>query len=98
MCADGRAEEGAFESPENPLSKLHNPDVRFRDRHARVLDLHIVLRLREDLQTIKIAQLLIRNGTVYQTTPGNAETRNILKVQKIELLPLDTRLFSEKSM
>ena len=56
------------------------------------------LRLREDFRTIKIAQLLIQNGTVYQTTPGNAEARNTLKALKIELLPLDTRPFSEKSM
>jgi transposase len=44
-------------------------------------------RLREDLGTIKIAQLLTPNGTVYQTSAGSTEARNILKMLKIEPLP-----------
>lgn len=44
-------------------------------------------RLREELGSIKIAQLLTPNGTVYQTSSGSAEARNILKKLKIEPLP-----------
>ena len=44
-------------------------------------------RLREDLRTIKIAQLLTSNGTVYQSAPVNAEACNTLKTLKIEPLP-----------
>ena len=45
------------------------------------------LRLREDLRTIKSAQLLTSNGTIYQTSHGSTEARNILKTLKIEPLP-----------
>jgi hypothetical protein len=44
-------------------------------------------RLRDALRTIKIAQLLTPNGTIYQTSSGSTEARNILKTLKIEPLP-----------
>jgi hypothetical protein len=44
-------------------------------------------RIREELRTIKIGQLLTPNGTVYQATPGSQEARNLLKLMKIEPLP-----------
>jgi len=43
--------------------------------------------IREQLRSIKIAQLLTPNGRLYQTTAGHAEARNILKRLKIEPLP-----------
>lgn len=44
-------------------------------------------RIREELRTIKVAQLLAPNGTVYQTSPGSQKARNILKNLEIEPLP-----------
>jgi transposase len=44
-------------------------------------------RIREELGSIKIAQLLTPNGTVYQTTSGTQHARNLLKMMKIEPLP-----------
>jgi len=44
-------------------------------------------RIREELRTIKVAQLLAPHGTVYQTSPGSQKARNILKNLEIELLP-----------
>jgi transposase len=44
-------------------------------------------RIREELRSIKIAQLLTRKGTIYQTSSGSAEARNILKKLKTEPLP-----------
>jgi transposase len=44
-------------------------------------------RIREELNTIKVAQLLAPNGTVYQTSPGSQKARNILKKIDIEPLP-----------
>jgi len=43
--------------------------------------------IREQLRSIKIAQLLTPKGTLYQTTAGHTEARNILKKLKIEPLP-----------
>jgi hypothetical protein len=45
------------------------------------------LWIKEELRSIKIAQLLTPKGTVYQTTPGSVEARNILKKLKIKPLP-----------
>jgi hypothetical protein len=44
-------------------------------------------RIREELRSIKVAQLLAPNGTVYQTKPGSQEARNILKKLRIKPLP-----------
>jgi len=44
-------------------------------------------RIREELRSIKIGQLLAPQGTVFQTTPGTLKARNILKTLKIEPLP-----------
>jgi len=44
-------------------------------------------RIREELQSIKVGQLLGPQGTVYQTTPGTNAARNFLKMLKIEPLP-----------
>ena len=44
-------------------------------------------RIQEELRSIKIAQLLTPNGTVYQTTPGSVDARNILNKLKIDPLP-----------
>ncbi|MEW5899892.1 MAG: IS1634 family transposase [Acidobacteriota bacterium] len=44
-------------------------------------------RIREELRSIKIAQLLTPKGTIYQTSSGSAEARNILKKLNIEPLP-----------
>ena len=44
-------------------------------------------RTREELRTIKVAQLLTPNGMVYQTTSGSQDARNILKNLKIKPLP-----------
>jgi len=44
-------------------------------------------RLREELCTIKIAQLLTPKGRIYQTSAGSTEARNILKTLKIKPLP-----------
>jgi hypothetical protein len=43
-------------------------------------------RIREELRSIKIGQLLAPQGTVLQTTPGTLDARNILKTLKIEPL------------
>lgn len=44
-------------------------------------------RIREELRSIKVGQLLAPNGTVYQTSPGSQEARNILKKLEINSLP-----------
>jgi transposase len=44
-------------------------------------------RIREELQSIKVGQLLGPQGTVYQTTSGTNVARNFLKMLKIEPLP-----------
>jgi transposase len=44
-------------------------------------------RLREELRSIKIGQLLAPHGTVYQTSPGSLYARNLLKTLKIDPLP-----------
>jgi hypothetical protein len=44
-------------------------------------------RIRDELGSIKVAQLLAPNGTVYQTSPGSQEARNILSKLKIKPLP-----------
>lgn len=44
-------------------------------------------RIREELRTIKVAQLLAPNGTVYQSSPGSQKARNLLKKLKIKPLP-----------
>ena len=44
-------------------------------------------RIREELRSIKIGQLLGPQGTVYKTTPGSNEVRNFLKMLKIAPLP-----------
>ncbi len=41
-------------------------------------------RIREELRTIKVGQLLGPQGVVYQTSPGSAEARKMLKKIKIE--------------
>jgi hypothetical protein len=43
--------------------------------------------LREELRSIKIGQLLAPHGTVYQTSPGSLQARNLLKTLKIDPLP-----------
>jgi transposase len=43
--------------------------------------------IREDLKQIKLGQLSGPNGTVWQVTEGQAETRSILKSLGIEKLP-----------
>ena len=43
--------------------------------------------LREELRSIKIGQLLAPHGTVYQTSPGSLQARNLLKKLKIDPLP-----------
>jgi transposase len=45
------------------------------------------LKIREELRTIKVGQLLGPHGTVYQTTVGSMEARKILKRFKIDPLP-----------
>jgi hypothetical protein len=44
-------------------------------------------RLREELRSIKIGQLSAPHGTVYQTSPGSLQARNLLKTLKIDPLP-----------
>jgi hypothetical protein len=44
-------------------------------------------RIREELRSIKIGQLLAPQGTVFQTTPGTPKARNILNTLKIDPLP-----------
>lgn len=44
-------------------------------------------RIREELRSIKIGQLLTPQGTVFQTTPDTPKARNILKTLKIDPLP-----------
>lgn len=44
-------------------------------------------RIREELRSIKIGQLLAPQGTVFQTTPGTPKARNILNTMKINPLP-----------
>jgi len=44
-------------------------------------------RIREELRSIKIGQLLAPQGTVFQTTPGTPNARNILNTLKIDPLP-----------
>ncbi len=44
-------------------------------------------RIREELRSIKVAQLLTPNGMVYQTTSGSQDARNLLKKLKIKPLP-----------
>ncbi len=43
--------------------------------------------LREELRSIKIGQLLTPHGTVFQTTLGSLQARNLLKKLKIDPLP-----------
>jgi transposase len=45
-------------------------------------------RIRQELRSIKVGQLLAPQGTVYQTCPGSIEARNILRMLKIDLPPL----------
>ena len=45
------------------------------------------LRIRHELRTIKVGQLLAPHGTVYQTSVGSIEARNILRKLKIESPP-----------
>jgi transposase len=44
-------------------------------------------RIREELRSIKVGQLLGPQGMVCQTTPGNNAARNFLKMLKIDPLP-----------
>jgi len=44
-------------------------------------------RIREELRSIKIGQLLAPQGTVLQTTPGTPKARNLLNTLKISPLP-----------
>ena len=44
-------------------------------------------KIREELCSIKVAQLLAPQGTVYQTTSGSQEARNLLGKLKIKTLP-----------
>jgi len=44
-------------------------------------------RIRQELRSIKVAQLLAPNGMVYQTTVGSQDARNLLKNLKIQPLP-----------
>jgi hypothetical protein len=44
-------------------------------------------KIHEELRSIKVAQLLAPQGTVYQTTSGSQEARNLLGKIKIKPLP-----------
>ncbi|MCG2817233.1 MAG: IS1634 family transposase [Candidatus Aminicenantes bacterium] len=44
-------------------------------------------RIREELRTIKVGQLLSPHGTVYQASPGSMKARNLLKKMGMESLP-----------
>jgi len=44
-------------------------------------------RIRQELRSIKVAQLLAPNGMVYQTTSGSQDARNLLRKLKIKPLP-----------
>jgi IS4 transposase len=44
-------------------------------------------RIREELGTIKVGQLLSPHGTVYQTSPGSMKARNLLKKMGMKSLP-----------
>ena len=44
-------------------------------------------RIRQELRSIKVAQLFASNGIVYQTTSGTQNARNLLRKLKIKSLP-----------
>ena len=44
-------------------------------------------RIRQELRSIKVAQLLAPNGIVYQTTSGTQDACNLLRKLKIKPLP-----------
>jgi len=44
-------------------------------------------RIREELRSIKVGQLLSPHGTIFQTSPGSMEARKLLKRLGIEPLP-----------
>lgn len=50
-------------------------------------------RIREELRSIKVGQLLGPHGTVYQTSVGSVEARKLLK--KMKIAPLPTILSAE---
>ena len=45
-------------------------------------------RIRQELRSIKVGQLLAPRGTVYQTCAGSVEARNLLRKLKIDIPPL----------
>jgi len=45
--------------------------------------------IREELRTIKVGQLLGPQGVVYQTSPGSAEARKMLKKLKYVFIHFD---------